>query len=367
MTQVRVIDDSRLTRAETALADSVPFGHEAHISANVVNIYQALLATIASDVPGARLLLRILNDGLPDLRQRVLRDSLLRRTIEDGYCLQVLRRDAITFQELDELLTEAARLAARDGSEILINSASCGRVPTAPHGASIWTDTALTSVPARRFVNQCLCRVPALRLDYPGDQHYRNLLEGAELVRALLPQLARSSLFHVFMIGVAKPISTIPFKSMTVVGLPGTLFLTSAVLVTRLSAAEALLHESMHLKFIDIDYSESLFAKGFRADISPKFTPPWHNRTVKGDWPVDRLLTAMHVYLALAVFFARMGQRAYQEAIDNRVHPWERAFQAMDRTRYLVVQAQAYLEYLSANGSQFVAWIEQTLEDLDPR
>jgi hypothetical protein len=366
MTHAWVLDESKLAYAETALADSVPFGDEARISANVDNLYLGLLAAIASDVPGARLLLRVLNGGLPALRQTILRDALLRRTIEDGYCVQILHRDTITFEELDELLTEAARLGTRDGSQILIESANCRRMPTSAGGSWIWTDSTLKSLPARRFVKQCLCRLPAVSLDCPSDQHYRNLLEGAELAHASVPQLARSALSHVLMIGVATPIAT-PFKSMTVVGLPGIVFLTPAVLVTPLRAAEALLHESIHLKFIDIDYSEHLFARGFRAEASPKFTPPWHAGTANGEWPVDRILTSMHVNLALTVFFGRVGQRAHQEGSADGVHSSERAFQAMDRARCLLVQAQESREYLSANGSRFVAWIEQTLEDLDPR
>ena len=363
-----VLDDQRLAWAETALADSVPFGDQARISANVDNLYLGLLAAIADGVPGARLLLRVLNnDSFPDLRKRVLRDALLRRTIEDGYCLQILHRDTITFEELDELLTEAARLGTRDGSQILVNSSGCSRVPDSAGGSWIWANTALKSAPARRFVNQCLCRLPAVSLDCPSDQHYRNLLEGAELAYALVPQLARSALSHLFIIALAKPIATSPFKSTTVVGLPGIVFLTPSVLVTPLRAAEALVHESLHLKFIDIEYSHSLFAPGFSADTSVKFTPPWHNGTAKGDWPINRVLTAMHVYLALAVFFGRVEKRTHWQPSDDPVHPSEKAFQAMDRTRCLVVQAQASREYLSADGSRFVTWIEQTLEDLDPR
>ncbi len=364
-----VLDECRLDSAEQAIADSVPFGDATRISASVANTYLTLLAAIAEDVPGAGLLLKVLNDGDrgTHAKQTVLRDALIRRTIEDGYCLQIHHRDCITFRELDDLLTEAALLAARDESHLLINSARCSRLPTVSPGSWIWTDASPKSGPARRFVDQCLSRVPAQSLDCPGDQHFQNLLEGVEAAHELVPEMTRSALSHTFMIGVVNPVETIPFNAMTALGLPGIVFLTPAVLGTRLRAAEALLHESLHLKFIDIDYLENLFAPGFRPGASPRFTPPWHNGSAKGGWPVDRLLTAMHVYLALAVFFGRVDQRLHQEWSDDGMSPLDRAFQALDRARYLVDQAKESHEYLSANGSRFVAWIERTLEDLDPR
>jgi HEXXH motif-containing protein len=156
------------------------------------------------------------------------------------------------------------------------------------------------------------------------------------------------------------------FKSFTVPGLPGIVFVSPASVASARSAAEALLHEAIHLKFIDIDYFQYLFCTGFRQESSPKITPPWRRETGYGDWPIDRLLTSMHVYLSLTVYF---GTAAIRPSADRGALDLDdcsaRARQCRDRASWLLDEARNHFGYLSASGRSFVAWIAEILSVLD--
>nr|WP_239542880.1 HEXXH motif-containing putative peptide modification protein [Micromonospora terminaliae] len=280
----------------------------------------------------------------------------------------MLGRDAIGYQEFNELLSSAAECARSDRTSLLGKAAGCGRIGGAYRGY-VWTDTAVDSVGARRFKTQCLERLPGFRIEQPKEEELRNISEGAKIVNRLLPELGRSALSHTFMVVLAT--TAAQFGSLTVPGLPGTIFLSPRVLTTPVRAGEAILHESMHLKFMDVDYTEHLFSSGFRPQLSPKITPPWHNARDKQEWPLDRLLTAMHVYTALAVFYGRMERAANtSDGADRAEYPADTAMKyqrAIDRAYFLANKSREYSEVFSGAGMAFIEWIAQILKELDSR
>ncbi|MCW2780690.1 MAG: hypothetical protein JWR35_1139 [Marmoricola sp.] len=104
-------------------------------------------------------------------------------------------------------------------------------------------------------------------------------------------------------------------------------------------------------KFLDIDYVDPLFATGFRPHSSPRVTPIWdQNDPGYGGWPIDRLLTSMHVYLLLAVFF---GIAAVRRGDDDFYAPKDcaaRVEKCRTRATWLFEAAQDYLEHLSCGA-----------------
>src|SRR6266508_4246415 len=78
------VKEARLAAVEATLADAVPFGRYRYIAEKVAAVYTDLLSLIAGDSAAARGLLARLDGMSQASRAAVFRDSLLRRTIEDG-------------------------------------------------------------------------------------------------------------------------------------------------------------------------------------------------------------------------------------------------------------------------------------------
>jgi hypothetical protein len=351
-----LIDDKKLSAAETSLADDPLFGDDKHISARLFDKYTGLLAMVAETQPGAR---AVIDAARGRNGSSLFGDPLVRRTIEDAVCLHVLGRDVIDRQVLGELLATIAECAISGRTAVLDER----RIGDASHHGYLWTGSAVDRLPARWFRDQCTGRLDGFRIEQPDAETSRVITAGAQVLDGLLPALSRSALSHAAMAVVATRIDG-AFNSLTVPGLPGTVFLSPTVLATPLRAAEALLHESMHLKLMDIDYFEYLFAPGFRPQDSPRITPPWLSGTQKGEWPLDRLLTAMHVYAALAVFFGRVAN-APDGGGEVRAHAIAQHRQGIERSQFLVGAAQDNAGFLSGSGQVFVTWISQVLKDLD--
>ena len=362
-----LIGNDRLSAAENALADDVPFGGYRHISSSLFSRYLELLVLIAKKVPSAQLLLNILNTADGELRNAILSDPLVRRTIEDGVCLHELGHDAIDHQKLNQLLSVAAECAVGAHTSVVAKAGGCLPISTAPRHSYIWSDPTIDDITTQHFKTQCLSRLPGFRIEQPKTEEVENIVAAAEMLDRLLPKLGRSALSHTSMVVVA---SFTGIKSLTVLGLPGTVFLSPTVVTTPALAAEALLHESMHLKYMDIEYSEPLFSLGFRPQLSPKVTPPWTRGTRSGEWPLDRLLTAMHVYTALALFWGRVARLA-TESVDAHSPEYTPDAEmlcnrSLQRTRYLIDKAREYPDVFTKTGQAFIEWISQVHMKLCP-
>ncbi|MFC8583084.1 HEXXH motif-containing putative peptide modification protein [Streptomyces sp. NPDC057217] len=352
-------DEETLAAAEEALADGVPFGSHDHISARVHEAYAGLLSAMSASVPAASALLDALGAADAGLERLVLGDPLLRRTVEDGACLHLLGRDAIDEGELNDILTVAAEYTRRGHAPLLAKATGCVRVGEAAHHGHVWTRTAEDGSPAaRRFTAQCLSRLPGVRVERATDDTVATLAEAVEIVDRTLPRLGRSALSHTYMMVVATTDGRFAFDSLTVPGIPGAIFLSPSVLTSPERAADAVFHESMHLKLMDIDYAEHLFALGFRPQLAPTVSPPWHDD--EQQWPLDRLLTAMHVYTGLAVFFGRIANARGGSPTDPAEYPVDpvaKHRRAVRRARFLLDASREHPDAFSAAGRSFIDWV----------
>ncbi|SRR6266508_510412 len=361
------IETADLSAIESRLSDSTPFGSYGYISENVSAVYIELLTLIAKQSSAAAKVLHMLGHVDDGCREVVFRDSLVRRTIEDGVCRIVQGIDTIEPTTLDELLWATAENLVTVRRTLLNNAASCVPFRHRAHGNGyIWVDDQPSALPGRRFEQEILKRLPGFRIEIPTEDQIQTLVAGERLASQVAPTLARSAISHVFMVVVGEfQGGEHRFHALTMPGLPGLVVLSPKALSSNVDMAETLLHESMHLKFLDIDYIHPLFAPGFRQESSPRITPVWHqDKAGYGNWPIDRLLTSMHVYLALAVFFGNAGNRVGEElyAPDDCA---ERAAGCKTRATWLFEAAQNYLEFLTAAGREFVASIGMMLAELD--
>jgi hypothetical protein len=353
-----------LLAVESRLSDGTPFGSCRYLSQRLSALYVQLLTVLAEHSDGARELLGALDRN--DCSETVLRDPLVRRTLEDAVCTIVQGLEAIDLATLDEVLSGAAVRAIAGRGSVLDATAHCLPVGSAPHDAFVWADEQPNTVSGRRFLSELYKRLPGFRVHSPTDVQVQTLIAGRRLAFQVAPVLARSAMAHLVAVVVGDFRGGQPsVNALTVPGLPGVMLLSPSALSRRGSVAETLVHESMHLKFLDIDYVHPLFAIGFRPQSSPSVTPVWHETEPGyGAWPIDRVLTSMHVYLSLAVFFgiAASQQSHGLYASDDCAARVERC---RTRAAWLFETAQDHLEYLSATGRAFVVAIGAMLSDLE--
>jgi hypothetical protein len=136
-------------------------------------------------------------------------------------------------------------------------------------------------------------------------------------------------------------------------------------------AAEYLLHESMHLKFLDTEHTHTLLGKGYQPQDC-LVRPPWR-RPHTGDpylWPLTRILTVSHVYTSLSLLFSVIEQCAQKLTaaygpvhINNVPH---RMRQSLDRGEYLAEQLLLSEKHLGKAGQYFAGWLNGLLTMLDP-
>ncbi len=353
-----------LSSIEAKLADSVPFGSARYISGKIAATYAKLLSFLAEDCIGARILLERLDTVGQAAQDAVFRDSIVRRTIEDGVCKIAKGIETIEQSVLDELLSAAAENAKTAKRSLLNESARCVPFEGDAGYGYIWTDDQPNTLAARRFREEILKRLPGLLIRVPTKAQIDTLLAGARLAEHVAPRLGRSAMSHNFMVVIGEFPTGDQFNSLTMPGLPGVIFLSPNAVLNIADTAEAFFHEALHLKFLDIDYIHPLFVPGFRQESSPRITPVWHNnKPGYGNWPVDRLLTSMHVYLALVVYLGKAGKGDGQGLFDPQVCAG-RASQCKIRATWLFETAQNYLELLSPAGKEFVALLGAELTEL---
>ena len=361
------MNEADLAPVEQTLAEGVPFGRYEYIAEQVAAVYSDLLTVVSAESVAAKDLLARLDELGPEARVSGFRDSLLRRTIEDGACKIVLGIDTIDLATLDDLLAAAGSPAVAESQTLLNHNGLATYLGPTPDFGFVWIgDGSDDSLAGRRFTGEVLKRIPQFRIHSPTQEQVDTLTKGARLALAVAPALATSALAHNFMVVLGDfGGEDHPFKSFTVPGLPGVMILSPWTVSSAAAAAEALFHEAFHLKFLDIDYISPLFTPGFRQETSPKITPVWHQDDPEnGQWPVDRVLTSMHVYLALAVFFERARTR-------DDVEVWKdgaelRATQCRRRAEWLSDTAQDYLDYLTDSGRQFVSSVRAMVRRLSP-
>ena len=359
----RSVGTASLAATESELSDGVPFGSYAYLSRNTSAEYARLLALVAAQSPAAETLLAAV-----EVRERgelLFQDPLVRRTLEDSVLTLLRGLDAIDPATLSEVLLCTAAHAEAGETSMLDATASCVPLGSAPGHSFVWTDDRPATVPGRRFVEEVLKRLPGFGIEVPTDEQVQLLDEGVHLALQVSPRLARSALSHLRTVVVGDfegggP----PINALTAPGLSGVVFLSPHALSDRAAVAETLVHESIHLKFLDIEYVHALFPVGFRPYRSPRITPVWHQDDERyGGWPLDRLLTSMQVYVSLAVFF---GQAAARRGAD--FHPpgdcEARADRCTTRATWLFTAAQDYLDQLTPAGRDFVTWLGGMLDRL---
>ena len=368
------IDLSRITTDESPeaiLANSRPFGDPSYLDECTWTRYTSRLSMLKEHLPSSEPVLAALKTAGRQSKYRIIGDSTVRSAINRA--LAHFKLDSHdSAEQTGEILEIAARQLANHSIlpplQLSVNDPQ--RLGPKPYHGWIWTGDTQDGACTRLFGELVKANLgPAgLSLKPAGAQAIHTLRRAAKLLDLLLPQLAASALDHVQMVALID--HTKPFLSVTNPNIPGVIFLSETVLTSPWKAAEYLLHEALHAKFLDTEHTHSLLRQGYQpADCAVR--PPWR-RPHSADpylWPMNRILTVPHVYAALALLFQVIREKSPELVQEyGPVHEKNLEFtirQSLDRAEYLVYQLHLNQAQLGKAGVYFADWLSSVLKLLD--
>jgi hypothetical protein len=346
--------------AEKQLAQDVPFGSVDYIRERAALTYRRRLELLGEYLPAAVHFAQALAAARSDSNQ-FFADPVVRGCIDDllrAYRVAGERKpadDQLEFfayysAHLDELERDAANTAGGFRQELL-------RQPI-----RYWSDASARTLRDRAFAAMLRRHLPESCIFVSEAETEAAINQGLALLQELLPVAAHSAVPHLHFIAVddfGKVVGTIS-------PIPGTIFLSRSILRSPWTIAESILHECMHLKFVEIEHTHSLMARGYSEKASPRIHPPWHPETVT--WPMNRALTAAHVYVALALYM--VASEAAAPELQARYGPCKRSPLLVDtsaageRARSLIDLVSGYPESLGKAGLMFLEWMRDILQKL---
>ena len=361
------VRQNELPAIETELAGHAAFGDARRILDRCRTFTLLRLETASRDQPSVQALCKQLRDE----RHRPAADAILADPVTligiDPLPPAIRRGDESRVAEIEELCAAVLR-RLRDGTSDLPTAAGCP-LSIHPHGASsaiaLWDPDAPASMFKRRFESAFHASFPKASLRRPEPALVDAVERGCALLALGLPELAASVLAHVRLIGV---VDSPKWVNSTTYSIVSTFFIKLEHSRTLWEIAEALLHEALHCKLGDIARTRSIFLRehflrghaGF-----PKIRAAW--RENQPDWRPVRAFSAFHVYVHLALFFARVEQveTASAGAFGATPASFRDGFRtALERADHLRRAINAAGLPLGSDGRSMFAWLSQTLQRL---
>jgi hypothetical protein len=382
-----------LKEAEALLAQSRPFGDWEYIEDCLWERYRHRLASL-TEVPAAARLLHQMDRPRNADRSRILGDPLVRGAINSllGHHKLHIAQPHLEMADLEAVLDIAAQALEANQTipPLAVGALHSHRLGAQPHHGWIWWNERSEDVVGKCFDNNLHKILPLLHRHSPDALTSQMLVEGTALLEVLLPKLGPSALGHGRLIIIStlgnEPIpfdySTVPwfislvehyspwFTSLTHVNILGAIFLAPSVLRNPWQAAEFLLHEALHHKFMDLEHTHTMMRSGYKELQAPKTIVPW-NRDQEGMhniWAVNRAMTVLHVYVGLAIFFMAVRDRGepliarfgplHVKDLDSTIR------NALDRAFWLGHFLKANQQEMGSAGIAFVDLLIEVAESL---
>ena len=294
---------------EAELAGHPVFGDPQGILDRLRTVTLWSLETASRDRPPIRALWRELREGRhPRAAADVIADPAVQVGIRD--LLEAARRgDESRLHESEELFAAVLR-HLRDGTPGLPTAAGSPlrvRARGASHDIALWDPDAPSSVFKRRFEAAFYNPDPDLaHFRRPCPAFVEAVERGCDLLVTLLPELGASALAHLRLIRVLRAEAAI---GSTHIMLASTSSFSMAQMRGPWVAAEALLHEALHCKLGALVYSRNVWRRDGGPEGRSLVVRPFWRRSQSGDreeWYPSRAFAAFHVYVHLALFFARV-------------------------------------------------------------
>ncbi len=349
--------------AEKQLAQDVPFGSADYIRERAAASYHRRLELLGEHLPAAERFAEALGPAASSDSIQVFADPVVRGSIDD--LLRAFRfagerkpNDdqlelfAYYSARLDELKRDAADTADSFRQELL------------DRPIRYWSDASARTVRDRAFAAMLRRHLPGARVYEAEAETEAAISQGLALLQELLPLAAHSAVSHLHFVIVDEFYDKV--GSATIAPILGTIFLARSTLRSPWTIAEGILHECMHLKFVELEHTHSLLPRGYSEQASPRLHPPWHPETEA--WPMNRALTAAHVYVTLALY--SVASEAAAPEFQARYGPCRRSQLLVDpiaagaRARSLIDLASGHPESLGKAGRAFLEWMRDVLEKL---
>lgn len=360
---------------ETALADTAPFGDSEYIWRLMCVQYWHRVEMLAEHSEYGRRLLLALKDTPVKAHARILGDPVVRIVIDRSVRCLKLGGPAVSEDDFRTVLEMAAAGLHADTTVPPLALAERSQEYLRLHDTPwpwVWSDARVDHDPLgdilRRLFDEDM--LEGFGLMAPDPQTRAMLIKGAQLLHVLCPRLATSALSHVQLITVVTGPSP-KFSSLTHPEAPGVIFVSPVVLTNPWHAAEVLLHEAMHCKFVDLEHTHSLLRHDYTPSGSPRIRPHWNRAAPQkvNEWPVNRALTVLHVYTCLALFFSNVVTKCQglegQYGPLHGLQPAKQARRAFDRAHYLRYQLEQSQDQLGVAGRLFLRWLHDILRAFD--
>lgn len=358
---------------EVALAEDHPFGDSRYIGRRVVAHYRRRLEMISSEVEWARAFLALCGNLPEHQALGVLGDPVVRALI-DAWTAHTALGTPLPDHVNPEADVRAAITAGVDMGVPPLAAAAYRRVRLASEPWPwMWTTDRSDPDPLGDILTGFLHdHHPGLNLRTPGSDLEQSLIGGSALLRSVCPEIATSAFAHVQLVCLAEADAQANFTSLTDPQLPGVVLLSPRLLQGQVLVAECLLHEALHLKFIDLEHTHSMLVPYADVPDWPMVSPPWHqDKDRPVEWPVNRALTVLHVYTGLAMLYAALSQKGVDVEAEGDGHllggsASARSQQARERASLLSTELQAprCQAALGFAGRLFVAWLASMLVSL---
>ena len=375
--RLEIAGDDVLRAVEAELADHALLGD----SRRILDLQHGLSLLQLQAVSRGRPLLQELYLELRQERNRraavdVLKDPVTARSVAD-----LLKVDGERFPS-DETETVFATVLRhlRNGTPGMPVATGCA-IHFHPNDSTppiaLWDPSAPQSPVEQRFdsliktnFSSYFPQIGAI-LKPPEPAFAKSLERGYDLLSIILPELSASVLVHTRMLVVFSVGGALGAKSVTDPWIPWTTFL-SDVSVTPWVRATQLLHEALHNKLRDIAEPRSIVWPA-SWDSPQKIQAIWHPDRSRdnANWLIWRAYFAFHVYVHLALLFARIERLAVSLAADFGAPPtyFERRLEkALGRAGYLGAELAVHADrYFTRDGRMLFAWLQDMLSRIcDP-
>ncbi|MDC0675317.1 hypothetical protein [Nannocystis radixulma] len=207
----------------------------------------------------------------------------------------------------------------------------------------------------------------SIGLTNAGPDDLEVLSGSISLLDAVTPLLWRSALAHVgWLCFVDEPMA---FTGGTTAQIQNAVFVAADFRRSHMRLAYHLFHEAMHQKFIELAQTHSLLSPGY--DYPSLVENPWNGHVARYvRWDLDRSLTVAHVYLALAVFYGKLGVLLRDGGLARvwavEGEPQEAFRMAIARSRFILDQLSGHRDMLGVAGCAFLHWMQGLAVRLAP-
>ncbi len=363
----------QIRKIESELADRRPFGNAQHINGVIDRVYLHRLSLAESKLPATLDLKQSLSCLSATQRHHLMRDTMLRMGIDQAMLYASGAPTRLTLDTILSILNTAESLIKSPQLMPVLDSLQplSAKLSHSPLSPLIWRPNAdLVSQSMQEIVQEM---VPDAHIDTASQEQIEVLNAAAKLLDTLLPQLAPSALNHVTSVVIVSERKTpglghSGFGSGTTRSLPGVIVVSASELKTPWRAAEILLHEALHLKFIDLEFTHSMNLTAAEKGQRWTIVPPWLtlNAGIE-EWPPIRAMTAAHVYVGLSLFFYCGQMLAVQPnapAWNQSVEFHQAILEAPYRAHFLLGALAERIDSLGLAGQYFVGWLKELAESL---